>query len=263
VAPGILSLTGLFTDGQVQMIMRGLAQKKGADVMTAPSIVSRSGERATIEIIREFIYPTEYEPPEVGQGGQGGGNNQGGGGQAGAPTPATPTAFETRNTGVTLEVEPILGEDGYTIDLTFKPEIVEFEGFINYGSPIQAPGTDAIGNPITITVTENRIEMPVFSTRRVNTSLTIYDGHTVAVGGLMRENVQMVEDKVPILGDLPIVGRLFQTVAESHIKSNLIIFVTARIIDATGQPVSQTIVGVGGVPAEAGSGEGLLPAIAE
>ena len=75
VAPGILSLTGLFTDGQVQMIMRGLAQKKGADVMTAPSIVSRSGERATIEIIREFIYPTEYEPPEVASGGCNNNNN--------------------------------------------------------------------------------------------------------------------------------------------------------------------------------------------
>jgi len=269
VAPGILSLTGLFTDGQVQMIMRGLAQKKGADVMTAPSIVSRSGERATIEIIREFIYPTEYEPPELPQSvGVGGGlGGDGDGGNQGANifpvTPATPTAFETRNTGVTLEVEPILGEDGYTIDLTFKPEIVEFEGFINYGSPIQSPGTDALGNPITITITENRIEMPVFSTRRVNTSLTIYDGHTVAVGGLMRENVQNVEDKVPILGDLPLIGRLFQTKAENHIKSNLIIFVTARIIDATGQPVSQTIVGVGGVPVEAGVREGLLPAIAE
>jgi len=267
VAPGILSLTGLFTDGQVQMIMRGLAQKKGADVMTAPSIVSRSGERATIEIIREFIYPTEYEPPELPNvvgigGGLEGGDGQAGGGSIFPVTPATPTAFETRNTGVTLEVEPILGEDGYTIDLTFKPEIVEFEGFINYGSPIQSPGTDAIGNPITITITENRIEMPVFSTRRVNTSLTIYDGHTVAVGGLMRENVQNVEDKVPILGDIPLIGRLFQTKAENHIKSNLIIFVTARIIDATGQPVSQTVVGASGAPAP-GGGDILLPAIAE
>lgn len=263
-APGILSLTGLFTDGQVQLIMRGLAQKRGADVMTAPSIVSRSGERATIEIIREFIYPTEYEPPELPNSvGTSSGIN--GDGQSGGSifpvTPATPTAFETRNTGVTLEVEPILGEDGYTIDLAFKPEIVEFEGFINYGSPIQSPATDALGNSITLTITENRIEMPVFSTRRVNTSLTIYDGHTVAVGGLMRENVQNVEDKVPILGDLPLIGRLFQTKAENHIKSNLIIFVTARIIDATGQPVSQTVIGGSSEPAAPGDGAGLLPTI--
>ena len=158
VAPGIMSLTGLFSDGQVQMIMRGLAQKKGTDLMTAPSVTARSGQKATIEIIREFIYPTEYEPPElpnsVGQpaaaSAAGGGIVGGGGGGSFPVTPATPTAFETRNTGVTLEIEPTIGENDFVIDLRFVPEIVEFEGFINYGSPIQSPGTDALGNPVTI-----------------------------------------------------------------------------------------------------------------
>jgi len=247
VAPGILSLTGLFSDGQVQVIMRGLSLKKGADIMTAPSVTARPGQKATIEIIREFIYPTEYEPPELpnsvgtngNNGGIAGGLVGGGGGGTFPVTPATPTAFETRNTGVTLEIEPNLADNDYVIDLRFAPEIVEFEGFINYGSPIQSSASDALGNPTTVTITENRIEMPVFSTRRVNTALTIYDGYTVAVGGLMAESVQNVEDKVPILGDIPIIGRLFQTKAENRIKSNLIIFVTASIIDATGQPISR------------------------
>ncbi len=119
--------------------------------------------------------------------------------------------------------------------MRFAPEIVEFEGFINYGSPITSPASDAFGNPVTVTITENRIEMPVFSSRRVSTGITIYDGHTVAVGGLMREDVQDVEDSVPVLGDIPLLGQLFQSSAQNHIKSNLIIFVTARIIDASGE----------------------------
>ena len=65
VAPGVLAVTGLFSDGQVQMVMRGLDQKKGVDIMAQPSIVTRSGQSSKVEIIREFIYPTEYEPPEV------------------------------------------------------------------------------------------------------------------------------------------------------------------------------------------------------
>ncbi|HEX7262446.1 MAG TPA: Amuc_1098 family type IV pilus outer membrane protein, partial [Luteolibacter sp.] len=107
VAPGIAALTGLFTDGQVQLIMRGLAQKKGTDLMTAPSVTAKSGQKATIEIIREFIYPTEYEPPELPNSvGQTNGNQgingllggTGGSGGGGFPvTPATPTAFDTRN----------------------------------------------------------------------------------------------------------------------------------------------------------------------
>ena len=266
VAPGIMSLTGLFSDVQMQMMMRGLSQKKGADLMTAPSVTAKSGQKATIEIIREFIYPTEYEPPElpnsVGQTSPG--PSFPGGGSSGGSfpvTPATPTAFETRNTGVTLEIEPTIGENDFVIDLRFVPEIVEFEGFINYGSPIQTAGSDVLGNSTVTVVTENRIEMPVFSVRRVNTSLTIYDGYTVAVGGLMREDVQNVEDKVPILGDIPIIGRLFQSKGENRIKSNLIIFVTAQIIDATGRPLRGADAGQA-VPVSTGAGpigDGVLP----
>lgn len=272
VAPGILGLTGLFSDGQVQVIMRGLSQKKGVDLMTAPSITARSGQKATIEVIREFIYPTEYEPPELPQsvGATGGGGiiGGGGGGFGGGTsfpvTPATPTAFETKNTGVTLEIEPTIGENDFVIDLRFLPEIVEFEGFINYGSPIQSPGQDILGVPTNATITENRIEMPVFSKRSVNTSLTIYDGYTVAVGGLMREDVQKIQDKVPILGDIPIIGRLFQSEGENRIKSNLIIFVTAQIIDATGRPLRGSDSG-GSVPVTAPAADefdgSLLPPI--
>ncbi len=263
-APGIFGLTGLFSNGQLQMIMRGLAQKKGTDLMTAPSVTARSGEKALIEIIREFIYPTEYEPPELPNsiGGGFGGGFGGFGGNSGIfpVTPATPTSFETRNTGVTLEIEPTIGGNDFVIDLRFAPNITEFEGFINYGSPIQSPATDFFGNPTTVTITENRIEMPVFSTRRVETSLTIFDGYTVAVGGLMREDIQTVEDKVPIFGDIPVVGRLFQSKAENRIKSNLIIFVTAQIIDATGRPLRG--VDALGAPDSGGGGLGddiLLP----
>ena len=237
VAPGILTLTGLFSESQVQMVMRGIAQKKGSDVMNAPSVVARPGETARIEVVRQFIYPTEYDPPELP-------DNIGGttGGAATTVTivpitPATPTAFEIVPTGVILEVTPQVGEgtNSKTISLELEPEIVEFEGFINYGSPIQAIGTDALGNAIQVTITENRIEQPVFSRRSIKTQLTIYDGHTVSIGGLMSEEVQKVEDKVPVLGDLPLIGRLFQSQSENRIKSNLVIFVTANIIDPTGK----------------------------
>ncbi len=60
------------------------------------------------------------------------------------------------------------------------------------------------------------------------------------MGGLMREDVQKVEDKVPIIGDVPLVGRLFRTTADQHIKRNLIMFVTASLIDPAGQPLIRT-----------------------
>ncbi|MDF1816113.1 MAG: type II and III secretion system protein [Verrucomicrobiales bacterium] len=236
-APTVFGISGVFTDPQFQMMIRALNQKKGVDLLSAPSVMARSGNRAKIEVIREFIYPTEYDPPEIP-------NQFGGGGGTGTTiitsfpvTPATPTAFEVRNTGVTLEVDPVLGADNYTIDLNLSPEVVEFDGFINYGSPINT--TSITGT--TVTLTANRILMPVFNTRKVTTQVTIWDGQTVALGGLIREDIQDVEDKIPFIGDLPAIGRLFRTSAELHLKRNLTIFVKAVIQDPAGQPIHGTL----------------------
>ncbi len=56
----------------------------------------------------------------------------------------------------------------------------------------------------------------------------------------MREDVQKTEDRTPIIGDIPIVGRLFRTNAEQHVKRNLVIFVTAHLVNPGGQLVNQT-----------------------
>lgn len=241
VAPGVFSMAGVFTDPQFAVVMRALSQKKGVDLMSAPSVTTRSGQRATVEVIREFIYPTEFDPPQIPQT-VGAGTTTGGIGGAGGTssfpvTPTTPTAFEMRPVGVRMEVDPVIGPDGYTIDLNLAPEVTEFEGFINYGSPISSAGTNALGQPTSVVLTENRIEQPIFSTRKVTTAVTVWDGQTVAMGGLIREDVQDVEDKVPLLGDIPLIGRLFQSKAEDHFKRNLMVFVTAKLIDPSGQPL--------------------------
>lgn len=248
MAPAVFGIAGVFTDPQFQVMIRALSQRKGVDLLSAPSVLARSGQRAKIEVIREFIYPTEYDPPEIpnqfgaiaGVGGVGGGAAAAGG--AFPVTPATPTAFETRNTGVTLEVDPVLGADQFTIDLNLAPEVVEFDGFINYGSPIQTTSVNALGLVQPVVITENRIEMPVFNTRKVTTQVTIWDGQTVALGGLIREDIQDVEDKIPYLGDLPVVGRLFRSSVELHLKRNLTIFVQARLIDPAGMPINGKLV---------------------
>ncbi len=265
VSPGIFALSGVMTDPQFQVVIRALNQKKGVDLMSAPSVTTKSGQKATVEVVREFMYPTEFDPPQIPQqfGGQGGNVSLGGGtgGSAGSfpVTPTTPTAFEMKPIGVRMEVDAVVGPDGYSIDLNMAPEVNEFEGFINYGSPIQTASSDGFGNPTTVVLTENRIPQPVFSTRKIITNVTVWDSQTVAMGGLIREDVQDVEDKVPVLGDLPLIGRLFQTKAEDHFKRNLMIFVTAKLIDPSGQPIKQAVApaAIPGVGAEAS----LLPAV--
>jgi general secretion pathway protein D len=255
LAPGIFGLSGVFTDPQFQVVIRALNQKKGVDLLSAPKVTTKSGQRAVIEIVREFRYPTQFQPPQIPQtvGALPAASTSGttiislGGGGTTPITPTTPTTFETRNTGVTLEVEPVVGPDGVTIDLNLVPQVVEFEGFINYGSPILAPSSSFLntltGGLITTppsVITPNVINQPIFSARKVTTSVSVWDGQTVVLGGLMREDVQKTEDRTPIIGDIPLVGRLFRTNVDQHIKRNLVIFVTARLVNPAGQPLNQT-----------------------
>jgi general secretion pathway protein D len=242
VAPGIASIVGSGTDPTFQVVMRGLNQKKGVDLLSAPRVTTKSGQRAVIEIIREFRYPTEFTQPQIPQTfGNTGSTNllTGSSGNGSFPvTPTTPTAFEKRDTGVTLEVEPTIGPDGYSVDMQLVPQVVEFEGFINYGSPIQTTNQNPItGQTVVNVLTPNIINQPVFSTRKVTTNVTVYDGATVVLGGLVREDVQKVEDKTPIIGDIPIIGRLFRSNVDQHTKRNLVIFVTARLINPEGFPI--------------------------
>jgi len=239
VAPGIFGVAGVFTNPQFQVVIRALNQKKGVDLLSAPSVTTKSGQRAIIEVIRELRYPSTFTPPQVPSI-TSTSTTLVGGVVPVVVTPTTPQNWETRNTGVTLEVEPVVGGDGTTIDLNLIPQVVEFEGFINYGSPINAVGVNTIAGisvsqPVELTA--NVINQPVFSTRKVTTSVSVYDGQTVVLGGLMREDVQKTEDKTPIIGDIPLVGRAFRTNVDQHIKRNLVIFVTAHLITPAGTPV--------------------------
>lgn len=246
-APGIFGLAGIFTNPQFQVVIRALSNKKGVDLMSAPKVSTKSGRKAVVKVVREFPYPTEFNPPQVPAPTTGGSSTTTTVlvvvSTSSPVTPATPTAFEVRNVGVTLEVEPIIGPDNYTIELTLSPEVVEFDGFIDYGSPVIGPTfnpLDVIGTGIgTFELTPNTINQPIFSTRKVTTKVDIWDGQTVGLGGLIRQDIQKTQDKVPILGDIPVAGRLFRSDVDQTIKRNLLIFVTARIMDAEGRPVRQ------------------------
>lgn len=258
-APGVLSLAGVFTDPQFQVMLRALSQNKGNDLLSTASVVTRPGERAIIKQVREFIYPTEYDPPEIpNQIGTDTITIGGGGGGAGISsypvTPATPAAFETRELGRILEVEPVVGADNFTVDLNLTTDLSDFVGFINYGSPIESLGLTATGASAAIELTPNRILMPVFDAIKENTQVTIYDGQTIAVGGLLGESVNLVEDKVPLLGDTPVVGRFFRSNIEERARRALVLFATVRIIDPAGTPVND-LAQIG----QNGNGNGATP----
>ena len=228
---------------QANLLISALKRKQGTDLLSAPRITVVDGEEATITIAQEFIYPIQYEAPEPPQvnnnAGQGGGN-AGGGVTIRSATPefgdVAPEGKQQgfREVGVILFVRPKV-EKYNSINLFLQPEVTEFDGFVEYGGP-----SAAINDTKTIVQPSGNL-MPIFSTRKVETTVTIFDGATVVIGGLTREEVKTVNDKIPVLGNIPLLGRLFQSSAESYQKRNLLIFVSANIVSRGGSPVRETI----------------------
>lgn len=227
-APGVMGLRYL-DDVNLQVLMRGLNQKKNVDVMAKPAVMTRSGQSSSISIIREFIYATEYEPPELP-------NSIGNTGGGVSPvTPATPTAFDKKDVGITLEVLPVVDDKKQYINVTLNPVFSDFDGFVNYGSPINTTVQGTLG-PETVAVTDNAILMPIFSKQAITTSVDVADGATVVVGGLLQESIQNVEDQTPILGSIPVVGRLFQSKARKPSTMAIMFLVNVELMDPTGRP---------------------------
>ena len=220
----------------VDFAMRALARKTGSDLMSAPKVTVLSGKRASITVAQELRYPESYGDIEstASSSGSGGSNGGSGGSAAISITAGTPQDFVTRNVGVEMSVTPNVENDD-TISLILEPRVTEFEGFVEYGGP-----SVAITGGTTVTVPAGFYQ-PIFSIREMSTEVTIFDGATVVMGGLTRDEVKSVNDSVPILGNIPGLGRLFRSEGETRQKRNLLIFVTANLVSPGGSLSRQNL----------------------
>ena len=146
-----------------------------------------------------------------------------------AGTSAITFTTESVETGPILDVVPYVLSDGYTINMSLIPSVTVFNG---YSTPPVIP--DVTGN---LNVVQLPVILPEFTVRQVVTSVNVWDNQTVVIGGLISSQVQTIKDKVPAIGDLPLVGRLFQSQSKTTQKKNLMIFVTATIVDPAGNRV--------------------------
>lgn len=251
-APGIFSLRGVWDAGDLTMIMRGLAQRKGADVLYNPRLVFTPGmeEQVTFTNVREMFYPETYSEPQISSmsinfGDNGNDDDDNNNGYATVAVGSHPDEF-TRfgmtedavggiGTIVQVHSAEILPDDSVTIALTVT--INDFEGFINWGSPIESyqwlpGGTKGLQK---ITLTDNLILKPVFKRRLENTKITVAPGSVLVMGGLQEARKVRFEDKIPVLGDLPLVGRLFRSEGEEESRKAFLLFARVDLVDPTGK----------------------------
>lgn len=158
------------------------------------------------------------------------------GGGAGAVGSTIQPIAETYELGPVLDVVPYVSADGYTIQMTIIPTVKEFVGYDTENARLFLTQVQSVGGAASNPLIQPT-PLPIFRLRQVVTSAIVWDGQTVVLGGLISENVTKTKDKVPLLGDIPLLGRLFRSESSQTRKKNLLVFVTPTIIDPAGNRV--------------------------
>ena len=277
-----LRFNAFLGDADLSMILHMLAQRSDTDLLSAPKVVTQSGQQAVIKVVTEFIYPQDYDVQL--QSSSSSSSHSSGGSQSAILAVVEPQNFTMREVGVILDVTPTYSEaNGGSIDLELKPQVVDEPIWKNYGMKIPFTGNSSLQNfeglgeiftglseiftslgtaiPTAtkaalaqtamdsadaalqkladsgdnLTYYDAPMEQPFFHVRSIESKVSITPGSTVVMGGLITEERKAMDDKVPFLGDLPFIGRLFRSHAEMTKKRNLLVFVTGRLITPSGR----------------------------
>ena len=241
------SFSAVFGRVDMTMILHMLAQRSDTDMLSSPKVVARSGMEAMMKVVTQWIYPTEFDVTELEEADTNYDNNNtsvmGGGVNVQAPPvkfAVEPQSFESQDVGVSLQVMPEVSQEGQMINLSVNPKVVEYLGDFDYGMQvpyIQYTMTGGIVTGAEVQYYQVSMPQPKFHIREVSTYLSVYNGATVVMGGLITETRKSFEDKIPVLGDLPFIGFLFRSTGEYSEKRNLLIFLTARLVDPAGRPL--------------------------
>ena len=214
------TLTGILTDPQYRIVIKALQQRNGANFLAEPSVTTLSGRQAQCRTMSRQALAMRINK------------------QALTPPGITSTndnvsaVFETEpmEFGISLDLVPTVLDDGYTINLPATVNMLEFAGY-------EATGTNRVA--VYLNGKQHWVAPPraKVQSREVAATVKVWDGQTLVLGGLMSENIIMMKDKVPVLGDLPLMGRFFRSESKTTQKRNLLVFITPTIIDPAGNRV--------------------------
>ncbi len=189
--------------GDVRLVLNALASSNRATILSTPRVVARNGETATIQVGQEVPIISSQQVATTGT--------------AAAITTSVPQSIQYKNTGVILNVKPVI-HSGDRVDLDVTQEV----------SAAQATSTGVSTSP-------------TFSTRKVQTKLSLRNGATVMLAGLMSSNKSEGNAGIPLLKDIPLLGQLFRNSTEKNDRTELIVLITPYIIedDSDAQAVTE------------------------
>jgi len=186
--------TAVFSASQFNVVLSALNTITGTDLISNPTVVALNNTEATINIGQEYPIPQYSYNQQTGT--------------------FEVSGFEYKPIGVNLKVTPQVNNEGF-ITLKIAPEVSSSGGTVTFGST-------------------NGADIPIILTRKTSSTITVKDGYTLAIGGLIENQTTPKNSRVPGLSNLPVAGKLFQSSSTTVKKRNLVIFITARTVSPDG-----------------------------
>jgi type II secretory pathway component GspD/PulD (secretin) len=201
---------GTLSKEQFKAVEEKLQQCDGVDELTAPSVTTLSGRTAQITVvdITNIVTSAESKLDDAGK---------------------TVTAFKTTEVplGPMVDLLPIISEDGMKVEVTVTPSVVEFMGYDKDSATVDMDGR---------LLAPAQLPLPHFRMRQMTADVSVASGNTIVLSGRDLDRA-ILKDKVPVLGDVPLMGRLFRSTTTTLKKRRLVVFVTPTIINANGMAV--------------------------
>ncbi|MBR7103813.1 MAG: hypothetical protein IKC65_02620 [Lentisphaeria bacterium] len=230
----------------ISLTINALSRSDRTETLSAPKIVTQNGVRATVNMQTTYYFPESWEELEVEV------TTSGDGGPVTRISPPVPEFNEDgESLGITFSVVPTIRKNrdiGLEIDVALSSYVgpdnyqITIYGENRYYDRKESAG--GLMQDVLVTEKENynfTIWRPIISQRGLKTSVDVSDGETLVLGGMVENHTFVRVDKVPLLGDLPLIGRFFQSQAENSERQNLLLFVTARLIDDHGMPIKRNL----------------------
>ncbi|MEX0324765.1 MAG: secretin N-terminal domain-containing protein [Puniceicoccaceae bacterium] len=186
--------SAVFSTDSFRVVLSALESNTDIELVSNPTVVTMNNSPARINIGEEYPIPAYTYNDERGT--------------------FEVSNFEYKNIGINMQVTPQINSAGF-INLNIEPEISSRTGEVQFGGASGAT-------------------IPIITTRKTLSTVTIKSGYTLAIGGLIEKVTGQGESKVPVLGDIPYLGRLFSSENNSTDRRNLIVFITAKILSASG-----------------------------
>lgn len=183
------------SSNKISGLLRALRTEGRLDILSSPKILVMENQPAEISVGQEVPYVTNSRVTDNGN---------------------TINTIQYRDVGIILRVTPQISEDG-TVRMTVHPEVSSI-----------APDSESV--PIS-----DGVRSPTFNKNYADTSIVVHTGQTAVIGGMIRDSYTDTFFKIPLLGDIPILGRLFGSTIREKVKQEIVVFLTPHVIESPGQ----------------------------